>query len=176
MEETGQTCATYLMHYWNCHLSVRQILFVVMFLLEWLIRDKNLLKFLCCSLVHTRLLLVSTHLFLICFKLCYRLIHVPACILAGIVGLIVEIPLYVAIAIVKSPYMLFKGWQRLIHDLISREGPFLETACIPIAGLTILMWPLVVIGSIIMAVFSSFFIGLYASVVVYQVYFPAILL
>nr|XP_027078039.1 uncharacterized membrane protein At3g27390-like isoform X1 [Coffea arabica] len=97
-----------------------------------------------------------------------RLIHVPACILAGIVGLIVEIPLYVAIAIVKSPYMLFKGWQRLIHDLISREGPFLETACIPIAGLTILMWPLVVIGSIIMAVFSSFFIGLYASVVVYQ--------
>lgn len=97
-----------------------------------------------------------------------RLIHVPACILAGIMGLIVEIPLYLAIAIIKSPYMLFKGWQRLIHDLISREGPFLETACIPIAGLTILMWPLVVIGSIIMAVFSSFFIGLYASVVVYQ--------
>ncbi|KAL3525700.1 hypothetical protein ACH5RR_014072 [Cinchona calisaya] len=97
-----------------------------------------------------------------------RLIHVPGCIIAGIIGLIVEIPLYVAIAIVKSPYMLFKGWQRLIHDLISREGPFLETACIPIAGLTILMWPLVVIGSIIMAIFSSFFIGLYASVVVYQ--------
>ncbi|CAI9110158.1 OLC1v1010137C1 [Oldenlandia corymbosa var. corymbosa] len=97
-----------------------------------------------------------------------RLIHIPGCIIAGILGLIVEIPLYTAIAIVKSPYMLFKGWQRLIHDLISREGPFLETACIPIAGLTILLWPLVVIGSIIAAIFTSFFIGLYASIVVYQ--------
>ncbi|XAR57803.1 hypothetical protein NMG60_11026070, partial [Bertholletia excelsa] len=97
-----------------------------------------------------------------------RFIHVPGCIIVGLVGLVVEIPLYTAIALAKSPCMLFKGWQRLIHDLISREGPFLETACIPIAGLTILMWPLVVIGSIIMAIFSSFFIGLYASVVVYQ--------
>ncbi|CAI9780770.1 unnamed protein product [Fraxinus pennsylvanica] len=97
-----------------------------------------------------------------------RLIHVPGCIIVGLLGLIVEIPLYTAIAIVKSPYMLFRGWQRLVHDLISREGPFLETACVPIAGLAILMWPLVVIGSIIMAIFSSFFIGLYGSVIVYQ--------
>ncbi|KAJ7952869.1 Steroid nuclear receptor ligand-binding [Quillaja saponaria] len=97
-----------------------------------------------------------------------RLIHVPGCILIGLMGLLVEIPLYTAIAIVKSPYMLFKGWFRLIHDLISREGPFLETACIPIAGLTILMWPLVVVASILMAVLSSFFIGLYASVIVCQ--------
>jgi len=97
-----------------------------------------------------------------------RFIHVPGCIFVGVMGLVVEIPLYTAIAIVKSPYMLFKGWHRLIHDLISREGPFLETACIPVAGLTILIWPLFVIGSIIMAVFSSFFIGLYGSVVVYQ--------
>ena len=95
----------------------------------------------------------------------------PACIIVGIMGLILEIPLYTAIAIVKSPYMLFKGWQRLIHDLISREGPFLETACIPIAGLTILFWPLIVIGSIIMAVFSSIFVGLYGPIIVYQVYF-----
>ncbi|CAH2075713.1 unnamed protein product, partial [Thlaspi arvense] len=72
-----------------------------------------------------------------------RFIHVPGCIIVGLVGLVVEIPLYTAIALAKSPCMLFKGWQRLIHDLISREGPFLETACIPIAGLTILMWPLV---------------------------------
>ncbi|XP_019185513.1 PREDICTED: uncharacterized membrane protein At3g27390-like [Ipomoea nil] len=98
----------------------------------------------------------------------FKFIHVPGCIIVGVLGLIVEIPLYTAIAIVKSPYMLFKGWYRLIHDLISREGPFLETACIPIAGLTILMWPLVVIGSIIMAIFSSFFIGVYGAVVVYQ--------
>ncbi|XP_022740961.1 uncharacterized membrane protein At3g27390 isoform X6 [Durio zibethinus] len=49
-----------------------------------------------------------------------------------------------------------------------REGPFLETVCIPIAGLTILFWPIVVIGSILAAIFSSFFIGLYGSVIVYQ--------
>ncbi|XP_042058820.1 uncharacterized membrane protein At3g27390-like isoform X1 [Salvia splendens] len=97
-----------------------------------------------------------------------RFIHVPACIIVGLMGLIVEIPLYTAIAIVKSPYMLFKGWHRLLHDLISREGPFLETACIPVAGLAIIMWPLVVVGSILLAIFTSFFVGLYASVVVYQ--------
>lgn len=93
----------------------------------------------------------------------------PGCIIVGILGLVVEIPLYTAIAVVKSPYMLFKGWHRLIHDLVSREGPFLETACIPIAGLTIIMWPLIVIASILMAIFSSFFIGLYGAVIVFQV-------
>ncbi|XP_019194994.1 PREDICTED: uncharacterized membrane protein At3g27390-like isoform X3 [Ipomoea nil] len=98
----------------------------------------------------------------------FRFIHVLGCIIVGVMGLVVEIPLYTVIAVLKSPYMLFKGWYRLIHDLISREGPFLETACIPVAGLTILMWPLVVIGSIIMAIFSSFFIGLYGAVVLYQ--------
>ncbi|KAM1091211.1 uncharacterized membrane protein At3g27390-like [Malus sylvestris] len=97
-----------------------------------------------------------------------RLIHIPACIMVGVLGLIVEIPVYTAIAVVKSPYMLLKGWYRLIHDLITREGPFLELACIPIAGLTILLWPIVVVASIVLAVFSSILIGLYASVVVYQ--------
>ncbi|XP_068314506.1 uncharacterized membrane protein At3g27390-like [Pyrus communis] len=97
-----------------------------------------------------------------------RLIHIPACIIVGMLGLIVEIPVYTAIAVVKSPYMLLKGWYRLIHDLITREGPFLEIACIPIAGLTILLWPIVVVASIVLAVFSSILIGLYASVVVYQ--------
>ncbi|KAM0970693.1 hypothetical protein ACFX15_018138 [Malus domestica] len=97
-----------------------------------------------------------------------RLIHIPACIIVGVLGLIVEIPVYTAIAVVKSPYMLLKGWYRLIHDLITREGPFLELACIPIAGLTILLWPIVVVASIVLAVFSSILIGLYASVVVYQ--------
>ncbi|CAN6680149.1 unnamed protein product [Malus baccata var. baccata] len=97
-----------------------------------------------------------------------RLIHIPACIIVGVLGLIVEIPVYTAIAVVKSPYMLLKGWYRLIHDLITREGPFLELACIPIAGLTILLWPIVVVASIVLAVFSSILFGLYASVVVYQ--------
>ncbi|GAA0164927.1 hypothetical protein Leryth_008234 [Lithospermum erythrorhizon] len=82
--------------------------------------------------------------------------------------LIGEILLYTAIAVVKAPLMLFKGWQRLIHDVISREGKLLETACVPIAGVTIIFWPLVVIGSVVMAIFSSFFIGLYASVIAYQ--------
>ncbi|TQD92684.1 hypothetical protein C1H46_021677 [Malus baccata] len=97
-----------------------------------------------------------------------RLIHIPACIIVGVLGLIVEIPVYTAIAVVKSPYMLLKGWYRLIHDLITREGPFLEIACVPIAGLTIILWPIVVVASIILAVFSSILIGLYASIVVYQ--------
>lgn len=97
-----------------------------------------------------------------------RLIHVPGCVIVGIVGLIVEVPLFTAIAIVKSPYLLFKGWYRLLHDLISREGPFLETVCVPIAGLTIFVWPLVVIASISLAIFSSIFVGLYASIIVYQ--------
>lgn len=93
----------------------------------------------------------------------------PGCIIVGLVGLVVDIPLYTVIAVIKSPYMLFKGWFRLLHDLISREGPFLETACIPIAGLTILLWPIVVVGSVLIAIFSSIFIGLYGSVIVYQV-------
>ncbi|XP_039054143.1 uncharacterized membrane protein At3g27390-like [Hibiscus syriacus] len=95
-------------------------------------------------------------------------LRLPGLIVVGLLGLIVDIPFYTVIAIVKSPYMLFKGWFRLTHDLISREGPFLETVCIPVAGLTILLWPIVVVGSILMAIFSSFFIGLYGSVVVYQ--------
>ncbi|KAL2333565.1 hypothetical protein Fmac_014778 [Flemingia macrophylla] len=97
-----------------------------------------------------------------------RLIHVPGCVIVGITGLVIEIPLFTAIAIIKSPYLLFKGWFRLLHDLISREGPFLETVCVPIAGLTIFVWPLVVIASVLLAIFSSIFVGLYASVIVYQ--------
>jgi hypothetical protein len=98
-----------------------------------------------------------------------RVLDVPSCIAVGLLGLIVDIPLYTVIALIKSPYMLFKGWQRLLHDLISREGPFLETVCVPIAGLAILFWPLVVVGSVLLAIVSSIFVGLYGAVVVYQV-------
>ncbi|KAJ4963704.1 hypothetical protein NE237_023643 [Protea cynaroides] len=97
-----------------------------------------------------------------------RFVHVPACIIVGLMGLMVDVPLYTAIGIIKSPLMLFKGWQRLLHDLVAREGPFFETACIPLAGLTIILWPLIVIGSVILAIFSSIFIGLYGSAIVYQ--------
>lgn len=97
-----------------------------------------------------------------------RFLHVPSCVIVGIMGLIVEIPLYTVIAVVKSPYMLFKGWQQLIHDVISREGPFLETACIPIAGLAILLWPLIVLACVVISVFISILVALYGPVVVYQ--------
>lgn len=97
-----------------------------------------------------------------------RFIHVPAIIIVGLVGLIIDVPSFTFIAVLKSPLMLLKGWQRLTHDLISRQGPFLETACIPVAGLTILLWPLFVVGSVVLAIFSSVFVGLYGSVIVYQ--------
>ncbi|KAK1383294.1 Cyclin-dependent kinase inhibitor 1-like [Heracleum sosnowskyi] len=97
-----------------------------------------------------------------------RLIHIPGCIIVGILGLLVEIPMYTAIAIVKSPYLLFKGWQRLTHDLFHREGLFLETGCIPVAGLSIIAWPIIVVGHIATAILSSIFIGLYGTVIVYQ--------
>ncbi|KAK8952437.1 hypothetical protein KSP39_PZI003081 [Platanthera zijinensis] len=97
-----------------------------------------------------------------------RLIDIPACMIVGLMGLIVDIPLYTIIALIKSPYMLFKGWQRLLHDAIARKGLFLETACVPVAGLAFLLWPLVVVGSVLLAILSSIFIGLYGSVVVYQ--------
>ncbi|XP_024005580.1 uncharacterized membrane protein At3g27390 isoform X2 [Eutrema salsugineum] len=78
-----------------------------------------------------------------------RLIHVPGCIIVGIIGLVIDIPLLTAIAVIKSPYLLFKGWYRLAQDAINREGPFLEIACIPVAGLTILLWPIIVIGFVL---------------------------
>jgi len=97
------------------------------------------------------------------------LLDVPSCIFVALLWLVVDIPLYTVIALVKSPYMLFGGWQRLLYDLISREGPFLETVCVPIAGLTILFWPLVVVGSVLLAIVLSIFVGLYGTVIVFQV-------
>lgn len=91
----------------------------------------------------------------------------------GLIGLIVDVPLYTIITLIKSPYMLFKGWQRLLHDVISREGLFLETACVPVAGLAFLVWPLVVVGSVLLAILSSIFVGLYGSIIMYQVSTPS---
>jgi len=104
-----------------------------------------------------------------CVSSC-RLIHVPGCIIVGILGLVIDIPLFTAIAVIKSPYLLLKGWYRLAQDAINREGPFLEIACIPVAGLTVLLWPIVVIGFILVTIFSSIFVGLYGAVVVFQVH------
>ncbi|XP_059449279.1 uncharacterized membrane protein At3g27390 isoform X1 [Corylus avellana] len=97
-----------------------------------------------------------------------RLLYLPAAVIAGALGLIVDFPLISLIALCKSPYMLFKGWRRLFHDLIGREGPFLETICVPIAGLVILLWPLAVVGAMLGSIVASIFLGAYAGVVVYQ--------
>ncbi|KAF8399860.1 hypothetical protein HHK36_015731 [Tetracentron sinense] len=97
-----------------------------------------------------------------------RLLHLPGAILAGVLGFMVDMPVITLIALCKSPYMLFKGWHRLFHDLIGREGPFLETICVPFAGLAILLWPLAVIGAVLGSVVSSIFLGAYASVIAYQ--------
>ncbi|XP_011045244.1 PREDICTED: uncharacterized membrane protein At3g27390 isoform X3 [Populus euphratica] len=97
-----------------------------------------------------------------------RLFPLPGAIIAGSLGIFFDFPLVSLIAICKSPYMLFKGWHRLFHDLIGREGPFLETICVPFAGLAILLWPLAVVGAVLGSMVSSIFLGAYAGVVVYQ--------
>lgn len=97
------------------------------------------------------------------------MLYLPGAILAGVVGFIVDMPLISLIALCKSPYMLFKGWHRLFHDLIGREGPFLETICVPFAGLAIILWPMAVVGAVLGSIVSSMFLGAYAGVVAYQV-------
>lgn len=80
-----------------------------------------------------------------------------------------DVPLITMVAIWKSPYMLFRGWKRLFEDLIGREGPFLETVCVPFAGLAIILWPLAVVGAVVASFISSFFLGLYSGAIAYQV-------
>ncbi|KAI9176440.1 hypothetical protein LWI28_002876 [Acer negundo] len=97
-----------------------------------------------------------------------RLLYLPGAIIAAVLGMIVDVPMISVIALCKSFYMLFKGWHRLFHDLVGREGPFLETICVPFAGLAILLWPLAVVGSVLGSMVASIFLGAYAGVVVYQ--------
>ncbi|KAJ8642776.1 hypothetical protein MRB53_004524 [Persea americana] len=97
-----------------------------------------------------------------------RPLHLPGALFVAMLGIMVDMPVVTVVALYKSPYMLFKGWHRLLHDLIGREGPFLETACVPFAGLFILLWPLAVMGAVLASVISSFFLGAYAAVVVHQ--------
>uniref|UniRef100_A0A5B6Z3C0 Transmembrane protein n=1 Tax=Davidia involucrata TaxID=16924 RepID=A0A5B6Z3C0_DAVIN len=97
-----------------------------------------------------------------------RLLYLPGAIIAGVLGFMVDMPVISLVALCKSPYMLFKGWHRLFHDCIGREGPFLETICVPFAGLAILLWPLAVVGAVLGSMVSSIFLGVFAAVVVYQ--------
>ncbi|XP_042413117.1 uncharacterized membrane protein At3g27390-like isoform X2 [Zingiber officinale] len=97
-----------------------------------------------------------------------KLTKLPSCLLVSLIGTLVDVPMISIVALCKSPYMLIKGWQRLFHDLIGREGPFLETVCVPFAGLAILLWPLAVIGAVITAFLCSFLLGFYGGIVVHQ--------
>lgn len=97
-----------------------------------------------------------------------KLLKLPSCMLVSLIGVPVDVLLIAAVALWKSPYMLFKGWKRLLEDLIGREGPFLETVCVPFAALAIILWPIAVLGAVVSAIISSFFLGLYGGVVVYQ--------
>ncbi|XP_078440772.1 putative membrane protein At3g27390 isoform X2 [Wolffia australiana] len=96
------------------------------------------------------------------------IMYLVASILVGLAGIMIDIIGISLIAICKSPYMLVKGWQRLFHDLIGREGPFLETACVPFAALAILLWPATVIAALVASLLSAFLLGGYATVVTYQ--------
>ncbi|KAJ6842628.1 putative membrane protein-like [Iris pallida] len=97
-----------------------------------------------------------------------RLFWLPAALLVGVLGIMIDMLMITLVALFKSPYMLFKGWNRLFHDLVGREGPFLETACVPFAGLAILLWPAAVVGAVAASVLSSCFLGGYAAIVTYQ--------
>ncbi|KAE9605153.1 putative nuclear hormone receptor, ligand-binding domain-containing protein [Lupinus albus] len=97
-----------------------------------------------------------------------KLSMLPCCLLVILVGVPFDVVLITSIAIWKSPYMLFIGWKRLLEDLIGREGPFLETECVPFAGLAIILWPLAVVGAVLAACISSLFLGLYGGIVVHQ--------
>ena len=46
--------------------------------------------------------------------------------MAAVLGIIIDMPVISVVAIFKGPYMLFKGWKHLFHDLIGHEGPFLR--------------------------------------------------
>ncbi|CAO2814283.1 unnamed protein product [Amaranthus hypochondriacus] len=97
-----------------------------------------------------------------------KLSRLPGCLLISLLGLLVDVPLITILALWKSPYMLFTGWKRLLEDFVGREGPFLETVCVPFGGLAIILWPLAVVASVLAAFLSSFCLGLYAGVIVHQ--------
>lgn len=94
----------------------------------------------------------------------------PTSLLVSVLAMPLDVIMITGVALWKSLIMLLKGWQRLFLDLIGREGPFLETVCVPFAGLAILLWPLAVVGSVIAAFICSFFLGFYAGAIAYQVH------
>ncbi|KAH1262167.1 putative membrane protein [Glycine max] len=98
-----------------------------------------------------------------------RLRYLLGAIVVVILGIIIGMPVISVVAIFKGPYMLFKGWKRLFHDLIGCEGPFLETICVPFAALAIVLWPLAVVGRVLASALASFVCGGYGGFITYQV-------
>ncbi|KAI3864828.1 hypothetical protein MKW92_019392 [Papaver armeniacum] len=99
-----------------------------------------------------------------------KVTQVPGCILAALLGLLVDVIMIPVIVIYKAPFLLFKGWHRLFEDLVGRSGPFVETVCVPLAGFLILLWPFAVILAILAGFISSVGFGCYAAVVAYEVW------
>ncbi|KAF8703502.1 hypothetical protein HU200_032310 [Digitaria exilis] len=97
-----------------------------------------------------------------------RVLDIPGALIAAACGLLLDGIMFTLISLYKCPVMLFKGWKRLIQDMIGREGPFLETACVPFAGLAILLWPFAVVGAVLASILSSIPLGAYGAVVAYQ--------
>nr|CAB3484905.1 unnamed protein product [Digitaria exilis] len=95
-------------------------------------------------------------------------LDIPGALIAAACGLLLDGIMFTLISLYKCPVMLFKGWKRLIQDMIGREGPFLETACVPFAGLAILLWPFAVVGAVLASILSSIPLGAYGAVVAYQ--------
>ncbi|KAM3189181.1 hypothetical protein ACQJBY_067856 [Aegilops geniculata] len=97
-----------------------------------------------------------------------KLSYLPRSFLVALVAVPLDVLMISGVALWKSPCMLLKGWQRLCEDLVGREGPFLETVCVPFAGLAIILWPLAVVAGVIASFLSSFFFGLHAGLIAYQ--------
>ncbi|KAM0031110.1 putative membrane protein [Helianthus debilis subsp. tardiflorus] len=51
-------------------------------------------------------------------KLEIRVVYLPMAFFLGLLGLLVDFPVITLIVILKSPYMLFKGWHRLFQDCV----------------------------------------------------------
>ncbi|KAJ7565735.1 hypothetical protein O6H91_02G072700 [Diphasiastrum complanatum] len=97
-----------------------------------------------------------------------KILEVPRCVLVGLLGLLIDVPIIGLLALLKSPLMLIKGWGKLLKNFITTHGTCTKAVCVPFAGISIILWPLVVVSGFLCALMSSFLLGLYGAVVVYQ--------
>ncbi|CAN6479673.1 unnamed protein product [Victoria cruziana] len=102
------------------------------------------------------------------WRLDVKLSMLPGIFLVSLLAVVIDVPIITVVALVKSPFMLLRGWQRLLQDLVGREGPFLESICVPFAALAIILWPVAVMFAFLGAILASFLIGLYGGIVVHQ--------